>query len=102
MPVVVSPEVRAATPELIRIRRDLHAHPELGFQEFRTAARVAKRLRALGLEVKTGIAKTGVVGLLRGARPGPVVLWRADMDALPVLEENDVPYRSRTRGVMHA
>lgn len=98
----VSAAVRAVEPELIRIRRDLHAHPELGFEEKRTAAIVAKRLRALGLPVVTGVAKTGVVGLLRGKLPGPTVLYRADMDALPIAEENDVPYRSRHKGVMHA
>lgn len=98
----ISDAVRAVEPELIRIRRDIHAHPELGYQEKRTSALVARRLRALGLPVVTGIAKTGVVGLLRGKLPGPTVLYRADMDALPIEEENDVPYRSRHKGVMHA
>lgn len=101
-PFSLSPAVRAVEPELIRIRRDLHAHPELGYREKRTSALVAKRLRALGLSVVTGVAKTGVVGLLRSGRPGPTVLYRADMDALPIAEENDVPYRSRHKGVMHA
>ena len=102
MPFAIRPEIRALEPQLIRERRWLHAHPELGFQERETAAFVAKRLRSLGLEVRTGIAKTGVVGLLRGARPGPTVMWRADMDALPIVEENDVAYRSKRKGVMHA
>ena len=102
MPYAISAPVRAIEPEMIRVRRWLHAHPELGFQERETSAFVAKRLRALGLEVRTGIAKTGVMGLLRGARPGPTVLYRADMDALPIVEENAVAYRSRRKGVMHA
>lgn len=88
--------------ELIETRRDLHAHPEPGFEEVRTSGIVAQRLRDLGLEVRTGVAKTGVVGLLKGGRPGPVVLLRADMDCLPIEEENDVPYRSRNPGFMHA
>jgi amidohydrolase len=91
-------------------RRDIHAHPELGNREFRTSQLVAQHLLALGIEVKTGVAHTGVVGVLRGARPGPVLALRADMDALPVAEEVDLPFASRTRtrydgeevGVMHA
>lgn len=90
------------TPETIAVRRQLHMHPELGFQEFATSRLVAERLSALGLEVQTGIAGTGVIGLLHGARPGKTVLLRADMDALPIDEANDVPYRSTTAGVMHA
>jgi len=89
--------------ELIAWRRDFHRHPELGFQEVRTAGVVAARLREFGLdEVREGVAKTGVVGLLRGGRPGPTVLLRADMDALPILEANEVDYCSRNAGVMHA
>ena len=92
-------------------RRDLHQHPELGNREFRTAGIVAEHLRSLGLdEVRTGVAHTGVVGLLKGALPGPVVALRADMDGLPVTEEVDVPFVSKARGqwngeevgVMHA
>ncbi|HWT07340.1 MAG TPA: amidohydrolase, partial [Xanthomonadales bacterium] len=83
-------------------RRDLHEHPELGFEEERTAAMVAGRLRALSFDVHTGIGRTGVVGVLRGARPGKTIMLRADMDALPIDEENDVPYRSRTPVRMHA
>jgi amidohydrolase len=92
-------------------RRDFHAHPELGNREFRTSGIVAEHLRELGLdEVRTGVAHTGVVGLLKGALPGPVVALRADMDALPVTEEVDVPFASKVRtqwngedvGVMHA
>lgn len=84
------------------LRRDFHRHPELGFQEFRTAGIVARELTSLGLEVKTGIAKTGVVGLLEGSRPGPVVLLRCDMDALPIREETGAEYASENPGVMHA
>jgi amidohydrolase len=91
-------------------RRDIHAHPELSNRETRTAELVAKHLRGLGLEVRTGVAHTGVVAVLRGGRPGPVVALRADMDALPVTEEVDVPFASKVRttyngqevGVMHA
>src|SRR5579884_3312652 len=88
--------------QVVLDRRELHAHPELGFQEHRTARFVAERLRGLGIPVKTGIAETGVVGTLRGGKPGKTVLLRADMDALPIDEENDVPYRSMVPGVMHA
>jgi amidohydrolase len=102
--------VERVAPAMIEIRHDLHQHPELGNRETRTAGIVAERLRALGLEVRTGVAHTGVVGVLRGGRPGPVVAVRADMDALPVTEATDLPYRSTVRstyngqdvGVMHA
>jgi amidohydrolase len=82
-------------PALIAWRRDFHQHPELSNREFRTAAKVAEHLRLLGLEVQEKVAHTGVVGLLRGGRPGPVVALRADMDALPVAEEVDLPFASR-------
>ena len=96
--------------KVVAWRRDIHAHPELSNRETRTAELVAQHLRALGMEVRTGVAHTGVVGVLRGGRPGPVVALRADMDALPVTEEVDVPFASRVRstyngqevGVMHA
>ena len=88
--------------QLVLDRRHLHMHPELGFEEVETAKFVAERLRAHGLEVRTGVAKTGVVGLLRGGRPGKTVLLRADMDALPIQEENEVEYKSKNAGVMHA
>ncbi len=87
--------------ELIRLRRDIHKHPELGFQEFRTAALVADTLTEIGIEVKTGVGKTGVVGEL-GTGDGPTIAIRADMDALPILEANDTPYKSTQDGVMHA
>jgi amidohydrolase len=84
------------------LRRDFHRHPELGFQEVRTAGIVARELNELGLEVTTGIAKTGVVALLEGEQPGPVLLLRFDMDALPIREETGAPYASENPGVMHA
>jgi len=96
--------------KVIAWRRDIHEHPELGNREFRTAKLVAEHLRRLGLEVQEQVAYTGVVGLLKGAKPGPVVALRADMDALPVAEEVDLPFASKVRtqwngaeaGVMHA
>ena len=98
----ISPEVRALSAEMTSLRRDLHAHPELGFQEVRTAGIIAKRLTELGYTVRTGLGKTGVTGLLKGGKPGKTVLLRADIDALPIREETDVPWRSETVGVMHA
>jgi amidohydrolase len=100
----------AIEPRVIAWRRDLHANPELGNREFRTSKLVADHLRALGIEVTTGVAHTGVIGVLRGARPGPCIALRADMDALPVAEEVDLPFASKVRtdynnenvGVMHA
>jgi amidohydrolase len=85
-----------------RMRRDFHRHPELGFQEVRTAGIVAQELNKLGLEVTTGVAHTGVVALLEGSRPGPVILVRFDMDALPIHEETGAEYASQHPGVMHA
>jgi amidohydrolase len=84
------------------LRRDFHLHPELGFQEIRTAGIVARELQALGIEVSTGVGRTGVVALIEGARPGPTLLLRADMDALPILEETGAAYASTNAGVMHA
>jgi amidohydrolase len=111
-PLATEVERRAADVDakVIEWRRDLHRHPELSNRETRTAAVIADHLRRLGLEVRTGVAHTGVVGVLRGGRPGPVVALRADMDALPVTEEVDLPFRSIARavyngqdvGVMHA
>lgn len=92
----------ATVQELVAVRRDLHQHPEIAFEEVRTSGIVAERLRALGLDVRTGIAKTGVLATVRGGRPGKTVLLRADMDALPIQEQNDTPYRSRVAGKMHA
>ncbi len=95
------PKARALQDELIRLRRDIHAHPELGFQEFRTAALVADTLTELGIEVQTGIGRTGVVGQI-GTGDGPTIAIRADMDALPILEKTNTPYCSQNEGVMHA
>ncbi len=95
-------DIAELTPKLIETRRDLHQRPELSNREERTAKVVAERLQALGLEVKTGIAHHGVIGLLRGGKPGKVIAIRADMDALPIEEARDTPYKSRNPGVMHA
>src|SRR5262249_33123207 len=93
----------ALRPKLVEQRRDFHMHPELSNREERTSRIVAERLRALGLdEVKTGVARYGVVALLKGSKPGPVVAVRADMDALPIQETIDVPYKSQVPGVKHA
>ena len=83
---------KAVEEKLIAWRRDIHQHPELGDQETRTAALVAKHLRGLGLEVRTGVARTGVVGMLKGGKPGRTVALRADMDALPVQEPEGLPF----------
>ena len=88
--------------DLTAIRQDLHAHPELGFEELRTSGIVAEQLRALGIEVTTGIGKTGVVGVIKGHRPGRAIGLRADMDALPIQQQTNLPYASRNAGVMHA
>jgi len=88
--------------QLIAWRRDFHMHPEIGFQERRSACVIADRLGDLGYQVQTGVANTGVVGLLEGVRPGPVVMMRFDMDALPIVEENETGYVSQNTGVMHA
>ena len=93
-------EAAALYDDLVRVRRDLHRHPELGFQEVRTAGIVAETLTGLGLEVQTGVGQTGVVALLEGARPGPNVLLRFDMDALPIQEESSNAYISTRPGVM--
>ncbi len=107
-------EIRAAVdklaPRMIDIRHDIHQHPELGNRETRTADLVAAELKRLGMEVRTGIAHTGVIGILKGGRPGPVVAIRADMDGLPVTEQTDLPFKSvatvnylgRETGVSHA
>jgi len=121
--VLFSPHVKANSLEtdidqrakqieskVIAWRRDIHQNPELGNRETRTAKLVEDHLRSLGLEVKPGVAHTGVVGLLKGDKPGPVVALRADMDALPVTEEVDIPFASKVKstyngqdvGVMHA
>lgn len=95
-------EARALFPYTRSLRRDFHIHPELGFHEIRTGGIVAKELEALGLEVTKGVGKTGVVGLLEGSKPGPTLLIRFDMDALPIIEETGAEYASQNHGVMHA
>ncbi|MFP4322705.1 MAG: M20 family metallopeptidase [Anaerolineales bacterium] len=95
-------EAHALRDSLIARRRDFHQHPELSFQEERTARIVAETLSALGLEVQTGVGQTGVIGILEGAGDGPTVLVRCDMDALPIEEANDFEFRSQNPGVMHA
>lgn len=91
---------RELESEIVRLRRAIHRHPELGFEEVKTAALVAQTLESLGIRVRTGVAKTGVIGYL--GEGSPVVAIRADMDALPIQELNEVPYRSQVPGVMHA
>src|SRR5438105_3297555 len=88
--------------ELVNRRRDFHMYPEVGFEVFRTSEIVANELSQLGLEVQTKVGRTGVVGILEGQQDGPTVLVRADMDALPIQEQNVVEYSSRTPGKMHA
>jgi amidohydrolase len=95
-------EIRKRSESLLALRRDFHKHPELSMRETRTAEVIAERLRAAGLEVRTGLAGTGVVGVLHSEKPGPVVAWRADIDALPLDEVPDVPFKSTAPGVMHA
>ncbi len=106
----IAVEAERLGDDVVAWRRDIHRNPELSNREFRTSEKVAEHLRSLGLEVQTGVAHTGVVGLLRGGKPGPVVALRADMDALPVVEQTGLPYAStvigeyegQQVGVMHA
>lgn len=106
----VESRIDAVESKVIEWRRDIHEHPELGNREFRTAELVANHLRSLGIDVQTEVAYTGVVGVLVGGKPGPVVALRADMDALPVVERVNIPYASKVKavyngqevGVMHA
>lgn len=95
-------EAAALYDDMVAMRRDFHMHPELGFNEHRTSTIVANTLASLGMEVQRGIGQTGVVGLLEGAKPGPVILLRFDMDALPIQEETGLPFASKNPGVMHA
>jgi amidohydrolase len=98
-------DIDELVPDMVALRRDLHEHPELAFEEVRTSNIVAQRLRALGLEVQTGVAKTGVVGLLRGKEgrgAAKTIAIRADMDALPIHGLNEIEYRSQVDGKMHA
>jgi len=94
----IAQQAKQVERQLIAWRRDIHAHPELGNNEKRTAQLVAEHLRSLGMDVKTGVARTGIVAVLKGALPGPIVALRADMDALPVKETSDLPFASKARG----
>jgi amidohydrolase len=102
----ISERIRRIThsifPRLVKLRREFHQYPELAFEEFETLRRITRELKKLRLQVKTGIAKTGVVGILYGNRKGKTVALRADMDALPVTEQTNVPYKSKIKGKMHA
>src|SRR5688500_11252317 len=98
LPRELAARIDALASKTVAWRRDIHQHPELGSREVRTAKIVADHLRSIGIETKTGVAHTGVVGVLKGGRPGPVILLRADMDGLPVEERNNLPFRSRARG----
>lgn len=97
----ISADVRRHARALVGIRRELHRYPEQGFKERRTQALIRAKLKSWGVEHRP-MAGTGVMALVRGAKPGPTILIRADMDGLPILEQNKVPYASRNRGVMHA
>ncbi|MFT4984184.1 MAG: amidohydrolase, partial [Flavobacterium sp.] len=108
--IKIDRKAEALESKVITWRRDFHQNPELGNREFKTAEKIARHLRSLGIEVQTGIAKTGVVGILRGGKPGPVVALRADIDALPIKERVAIPFASKAEGeyngrevsVMHA
>lgn len=97
-----APECMKLAGELTELRRDFHAHPELSYEEHRTAQKIAGLLKTLGYEVTTGVAKTGVTAFLKGSAPGPTIALRGDIDALPVTELNDLPYKSKYEGKMHA
>ncbi len=100
--IVVRPQIRELSEEIVELRRDLHQYPELGFEEERTSGKVASYLTGLGLTPRCGLAKTGLCALIEGAHPGPTLLLRADMDALPIQEETDLPFASKVPGKMHA
>ena len=98
MPVI--DEIAEFSEELIAIRRDFHENPELGMEEVRTSKIVAEFLQSLGIQVHTGIGKTGVVGVLEGSKPGRMIGLRADMDALPIEEKSNLPFASKNTGVI--
>ncbi len=102
MSVKILPEVNAIKDEIIANRRDFHKHPELGFKEHRTAKVIAEKLKSYGIEVETGVGRTGIIGDLYSKRGGKTIALRADMDALSIRETNDVSYRSQNNGIMHA
>jgi len=102
MTIKIRSEIETLKEKIISTRRDIHMHPELAFKEYRTSQLVADRLNEFGIEVQTGIGKTGVVGILKGNESGKTIALRADMDALPIQETSDIPYKSQHSGVMHA
>ena len=102
MTIHIRPEIEALKDTIISTRRDIHQHPELAFDEHRTSKLVAKRLESMGIDVQTGVGKTGVVGTLKGKGDGKIIALRADMDALPMQETSDISYKSKNEGVMHA
>ena len=108
--IKISQQAKEIEPKIIEWRRQFHQYPELSNREFKTGSRIAEFLKSLGMDVRYPVAKTGVVGILKGAKPGPVIALRADMDALPVTERNSLPFASKEKatfngletGVMHA
>ncbi|SVC92497.1 uncharacterized protein METZ01_LOCUS345351, partial [marine metagenome] len=102
MTIQIRPEIETLKQTIIDTRRDIHQHPELAFDEHRTSKLVAEQLQLLGIDVQTGVGKTGVVGTLKGNKQGKTIALRADMDALPIQETNDIPYKSQNAGIMHA
>lgn len=101
-PFLIRSDIQTLHHDIVQWRRNLHQRPELGFREHLTATFIAQKLQEWGIEHQTGIATTGIVATISGDRPGPVLAIRADMDALPIQEENDIPYRSQHDGIMHA
>ena len=102
MTIQIRPEIEGLKDTIISTRRDIHQHPELAFDEHRTSKLVANRLESMGIDVQTGIGKTGVVGTLQSNGNGKTIALRADMDALPMQETSDVSYKSKNDGIMHA
>ena len=102
MTIQIRPEIEGLKDTIISTRRDIHQHPELAFDEHRTSKLVANRLESMGIDVQTGVGKTGVVGTLKGGNDGKTIALRADMDALPMQETSDVSYKSKNDGIMHA
>jgi amidohydrolase len=102
MTIQIRSEIHAIKDIIVSTRRDIHQHPELAFDEHRTSKLVAERLESLGIEIQTGVGKTGVVGTLKGKNDGKTIAFRADMDALPIQETSDISYKSINTGIMHA
>ena len=102
MNIQIRSEIHAIKDIIISTRRDIHQHPELAFNEHRTSKLVAERLESFGIEIQTGVGKTGVVGTLKGKNDGKTIAFRADMDALPIQETSDISYKSKNAGIMHA